>query len=111
MYLTRDLSGGRFARAFCMALAGFLVAGCQPRQIDVETLAHISEAPGADRAACPAHALPDLAGHPFTALADIPLPDGLRILRPGQTVTPDLQPRRLNAQVDDRGRILRLFCG
>lgn len=104
--VTRDLPGGSFCRIACLALAGLLVAGCLPRQIDADTLAR-----GADRTGCPAHALPDLAGKPFTALAGISLPDGLRVLRPGQTVTPDLQPRRLNAQVDDAGRILRLFCG
>lgn len=67
---------------------------------------------GAARAAdCPAAGLEHLAGQPFTALATVALPDGLRVLRPAQPVTQDLQPARLNAQVDGGGRILRLFCG
>lgn len=34
-----------------------------------------------------------------------------RIIRPGQKVTMDLDPQRLNIEVDDTGRIRRLRCG
>jgi hypothetical protein len=60
---------------------------------------------------CGAAALDALTGRPFTALAGIALPGDLRVLRPAQPVTRDLDPSRLNAQVDRQGRILRLFCG
>lgn len=106
MNVISDLSSGAFRRAFPVLLGGLLAAGCAPREIAAESLAAT-----AVRDSCPAAQVQALAGHAFTALADVPLPDGLRILRPGQTVTRDLQPLRLNAQVDDAGRILRLFCG
>lgn len=89
-----------------VASATLILAACTPSQIGAERLAE-----GADSTTCSAHALQGKVGHPFTVLAPVPLPDGLRVLRPGQTVTRDLQPARLNAQVDDTGRILRLFCG
>ncbi len=60
---------------------------------------------------CGAVDLMHLAGGSFTALADVRLPGQLRVLRPGQGVTRDLMPERLNAQVDDAGIIRRMFCG
>lgn len=44
-------------------------------------------------------------------LADFPINGPLRVLWPGQEITNDLQPQRLNAQVDVTGAILRLLCG
>lgn len=34
-----------------------------------------------------------------------------RVIRPGQAVTQELDPQRLNIEVDDTGRIRRLRCG
>lgn len=34
-----------------------------------------------------------------------------RIIRPGQAVTMDVDPQRLNIEVDETGRIRRLRCG
>lgn len=34
-----------------------------------------------------------------------------RIIRPGQAVTMDADPQRLNIEVDETGRIRRLRCG
>jgi hypothetical protein len=52
-----------------------------------------------------------LVGKPFTALAAYQLPGHLRVLRPGQGITRDVMPDRLNAQVTANGAIQRLFCG
>ena len=52
-----------------------------------------------------------LKGQPFVALATYRLPGQLRVLYPGQGVTRDLMPDRLNAQVNGSGVILNLFCG
>jgi hypothetical protein len=52
-----------------------------------------------------------LNGQPFVVLANYRLPGHLRVLYPGQGVTRDLMPDRLNAQVDGTGAILHLFCG
>ena len=52
-----------------------------------------------------------LVGQPFTELAKFRLRGHLRVLRPGQGITRDLMPDRLNVQVDGAGVILHLFCG
>ena len=60
---------------------------------------------------CGLAALPDLTGQPMARLADFDLIGPLRVLWPGQEITNDIQPLRLNAQVDVTGSILRLMCG
>lgn len=60
---------------------------------------------------CGLDQLSHLTGQPFAELANYRLPGQLRVLRPGQGVTRDLMPDRLNAQVDGTGVILHLFCG
>lgn len=94
-----------------MALAG--VAGCtavpfgtvRPHILPVESLV-ARQATG-----CGASDMAAVSRQHFTVLADYRLPGHLRVLHPGQGVTRDLMPDRLNAQVDANGRILRLFCG
>lgn len=49
-------------------------------------------------------------GQDFAELAAFDLQD-LRIIAPGQKVTEEISPSRLNAEVDADGRIRRLFCG
>jgi hypothetical protein len=44
-------------------------------------------------------------------LADFRLIGPLRVLWPGQEITNDIVPTRLNAEVDVTGRIQRLICG
>lgn len=60
---------------------------------------------------CGAEGLGASLGKPFPVLADVQMAGHLRVLRPGQGITRDLVPTRLNAEVDGQGRILRLFCG
>lgn len=60
---------------------------------------------------CGIAALPPLTGQPMTTLADYALQGPLRVVWPAQEVTSEVQAKRLNAQVDDEARILRLFCG
>ncbi len=55
--------------------------------------------------------LPDLRGQEMAELADFDLKGPLRVLWPGQEVTNELQPNRINAEVDVQSNILRLFCG
>lgn len=65
--------------------------------------------PGPD--SCGLASLPDLTGKPLAALADFRLTGPLRVLWPGQEITNDRDPARINAEVDVNGRILRLICG
>lgn len=60
---------------------------------------------------CGATPLLPLVGQPFTALANHPDLAELRVVWPEQEVTSELRGRRINAMVDNDGRILRLFCG
>lgn len=54
--------------------------------------------------------LSGLIGQDFAELAAVDLLD-LRIIVPGQKVTDEFSPSRLNAEVDAAGRIRRLYCG
>ena len=60
---------------------------------------------------CGATGLSQHHGDRIAALALVDPAGGLRVLRPGQNVRSDLSLTRLNVQLDDDGRILRLFCG
>ncbi|MFC3181633.1 I78 family peptidase inhibitor [Cypionkella sinensis] len=60
---------------------------------------------------CGAAALIDVVGQPFTLLADHQLVGPLRILWPGQEITDEVVPNRLNAEVTNDQLILRLSCG
>ncbi len=62
-------------------------------------------------AGCGADDLPGIHGMHFTTLAEVRLRGQLRVLRPGQGLTRDLLPDRLNVQVDEGGTVLRMFCG
>lgn len=60
---------------------------------------------------CGLAVLPDLHGAPMARLADFRLIGPLRVLWPGQEITNEVNPTRLNAEVDVTGHILRLMCG
>ena len=60
---------------------------------------------------CGLAAWPELRGAPMARLADFRLIGPLRVLWPGQEITNEVNPTRLNAEVDVTGRILRLMCG
>lgn len=60
---------------------------------------------------CGAAALIDVVGQPFTLLADHQLLGPLRVLWPGQEITDEVVPDRLNAEVTNDQLILRLSCG
>ena len=94
--------------AVCCVLAGcasFSLSARGPVILPAMTLAQ------ADLGGCGKAEVSHLNGQPFSALADYRLKGQLRVLRPGQGVTEDLMPTRLNAQVDDKGVIMHLFCG
>ncbi len=60
---------------------------------------------------CGADGLSHLVGQHFSVLAGVTLPGALRVLHPMQAMTMDFSPSRLNARVDDAGRIRALTCG
>lgn len=109
---------GRMVRLFAAvmslrrgsALLLCLLAGCAGFGGDLR-MGPVDEMlpPQPDR--CGLAALPDLTGQPMARLADFRLTGALRVLWPGQEITNDVDPSRLNAEVDVAGRILRLMCG
>lgn len=102
--------GDQIRQSFAIALIALTLAGCQAgnRSILVSRpdrfLAALPDG-------CGAAGVADLRGQPFTALARRPLPGDLRIIRWNEAVTAEIDPRRINAMVDERGLVLKFFCG
>ena len=74
-------------------------------------LAACEAAPPPDAAdACGAAGYQSLVGAP---LAAVTLPADLndRVIRPGEAVTLDFRPDRLNLELDADGTIVRVYCG
>lgn len=90
--------------AICVLAGCFPLAG-QSRMGPVDDMLP----PQPDR--CGLALLPDLRGAPMAQLADFRLIGPLRVLWPGQEITNEVNPARLNAEVDVAGRIQRLMCG
>ena len=86
-------------RAACLLSAALTLAGCA---------APDGLRPGPD---CGAAGLQDLVGSDVTALDGLNRQGPTRILHPGDPVTEDFSPQRLNVFVDPQGRISRLSCG
>lgn len=61
--------------------------------------------------ACHASSYEYLTGRDATALERVYILGPVRVIRPGDAVTRDLRPARLNFQTGDDGRIARVFCG
>ena len=95
-------------RAVAVVVMGGLLAGCLrtgPMLGPVDEI--LPDLPDS----CGLAALSGLRGQPMERLADFRLMGPLRVLWPGQEITNDIGPTRLNAEVDVTGRIQRLICG
>lgn len=95
-------------RAFLLLALCGLLAGCLG---PVYQIGPVDEMLPPQPDACGLAALDGLRGEPMERLADFRLIGPLRVLWPGQEITNDIVPTRLNAEVDVTGRILRLRCG
>jgi hypothetical protein len=61
---------------------------------------------------CGAEGLQGLVGQREEVLASMTFGAGaVRVIRPGQAVTMDYNPRRINFELDGANRIVRVFCG
>jgi hypothetical protein len=99
---------GSLTRVLVLGLMAGLVAGCLragPMLGPVDEM--LPDLPDS----CGLFALSELRGQPMERLADFRLMGPLRVLWPGQEITNEIVPTRLNAEVDVTGRILRLICG
>lgn len=95
----------RLSRLLAALLALGLLSACvpapQPRLIG----------PPADAGTCGALAMQSLVGQPAHVLAAMTFPAGTRILRPGDAVTEDYGPSRLNIEIDLHEIISGVHCG
>ncbi len=55
--------------------------------------------------------LAHVVGQPEAALADVTLPEGTRVLHPGDVMTMDYNPERLNIDIGEDGAITSVHCG
>lgn len=87
-------------RALTILGGMMLLAACQP-----------SVPEGVGPESCGAGALQGLVGQSATVLQTMKFAGPMRILRPGMAVTMDYSPDRLNIEIDDAERIIRVQCG
>jgi len=65
---------------------------------------------GPDLAACGADKLQDMLGRPLSELS-LPADRMVRVIRPGEAVTMDYFPERLDIELDDQDTVIRVRCG
>lgn len=59
---------------------------------------------------CKASTLQGLVGQPKSVLQTMLLPAGTRVIGPGDAVTMDFRPDRMNVEVGPDGRIAKIGC-
>lgn len=90
-------------RALLFALPVALLAGCvQPTPPAVP--------PEPDRDACKASQYQGLIGQSASVLSAMTFPAGTRIINPGDAITMDFRPDRLNVEIGVNGRIEKIGC-
>ncbi len=89
---------GVFAMSFKSLVLSGVFAGCQPASEPAFP-------------SCGAARLGGWAGQPVTALDEQYLPQTVRLIRPGDAVTDDFQPGRLNVVLDASDRVMTFHCG
>jgi hypothetical protein len=84
------------------------LAACVPEK-DPRYLGPPIPAPGVD--ACGAAELQDMVGGPRRVLETIRFAVPVRIIEPGQAVTQDYSPNRLNISIGEDNNIASISCG
>jgi len=85
-----------------MAILALLAGACLP---------DASLPPPGTSGNCGAAELQYLLGQPASMLATLALTPATRIIRPGEAVTMDYSPDRLDIELDAIARIIRISCG
>lgn len=99
---------GGLMKPWAIVTSVLLLAACVP-ETDPRFLGPPIPAPGVD--ACGAAELQDMVGQPRRVLDTIRFAVPVRIIEPGQAVTADFSPNRLNILLDDAGIITEIRCG
>lgn len=84
----------------CICLA---LAGCVPQPDAPATPTDRDDA-------CGARQLQYLVGKDVAALSPMTFAQTVRVIRPGQGITKDYRPDRLNFNLDEAGKISRIHC-
>ena len=90
-----------------MLILGLAVAGCDqpaPQSPCGSDGADVSLSDGG------AEKLQGLVGQPELVVRQMTLPQSARVIRPGQAITADFRPDRLNVEIGKDGRIGRIGC-
>lgn len=88
--------------AFALALAACDVT---PPPADAPAM------PPADQDTCGAAPYATLIGQRDTALERVLILRQVRVIRPGQAITMDFRPERINFVIDEQSLIARIYCG
>jgi len=88
-------------------LGVFVLAACatpQPADPQIDT-------PVLGEGGCDAEMLGYLVGQQIGEIDTTTLPQPMRIIRPGMAVTMDYRTDRMNIELDEHDRVLRVYCG
>lgn len=88
-------------RRFLTGLLVFPLVGCLPQAPANQVIGGVCAADGAQQ----------FVGQPESVLKTASFSEPVRIIHPGQPVTMDYNPGRLNIQIDAAGIIARVSCG
>ena len=86
-----------------LILPALLLAACAPQPPVVEPEVVVST--------CDPAGYDEFIGQNEEIFARSTFPAPMRIIRPGQAVTMDFNPERLNFTLDDSGTIVQVYCG
>ena len=70
----------------------------------------VAPAPEPEPDLCSAASLQGLVGQPASVLRTMLLPAGTRVINPGDAVTMDFRPDRMNGETGTDGRIAKIAC-
>jgi hypothetical protein len=87
------------------------LAACAPMPAAPPVSSPGPSVPDAANDTCNAGANAALIGQPATALERVLIMAPVRIIRPGDAVTMDFMESRINFELDQFDRIVRIFCG
>ncbi|WP_162891819.1 I78 family peptidase inhibitor [Profundibacter amoris] len=67
--------------------------------------------PTEDTTACGGGPDSNLVGQSVDVLAAMTFPGPMRVIRPGMLITQEYNPKRMNLDLDNKGIIIRVWCG
>ncbi|MGX9351525.1 I78 family peptidase inhibitor [Shimia sp. W99] len=93
---------------------GALVACAAPDPVpepEINASAQMSQLPLVGSSSCSEEAFGPMLGRPVSVLETIETPEKVRVIAPGQIITMEYLPQRLNVEHDDRKIVTKVWCG